>query len=58
MDLISIVEKLFKFVLRDSTYWYDYVEPEIFIGNQLVLDDGKNCPSPKKEISKRRWKDS
>lgn len=49
-------QKLFKFVLRDSTYWYDYVEPEIFIGNQLVLDDGKNCPSPKKKSVKEDGK--
>lgn len=45
-------QKLFKIVLRDSTYWYQYVEPEVFIGNTLALDDNKNCPKPKTKTEK------
>lgn len=40
--------KLFKFSLKDVNEFYEYVEPEFFIGNKLVLDDGKKCPSPRK----------
>lgn len=42
-------QKLFKFVLRDSEEWFEYTEPEIFIGNTLVLSDNKSAPKPKTE---------
>lgn len=40
-------ERLFRCVLRDSEQWYEYTQPEVFIGSTLVLDDKKACPSPK-----------
>ena len=40
--------KLFKIQISDTNEFYEYVEPQVFIGNKLVLDDGKNCPSPRK----------
>ncbi|MGL5693726.1 MAG: distal tail protein Dit [Peptostreptococcaceae bacterium] len=40
-------QKLFKFVLRDSEKWYEYTQPEVFIGNKLVLSDNKPAPKPK-----------
>lgn len=42
-------QKLFKFVLRDSEEWFEYTEPEVFIGNTLVLSDNKSAPKPKTE---------
>lgn len=45
-------QKLFKVVLRDSTFWYDYVDPEVWIGNTLILEDKKNCPKPKTKKKK------
>lgn len=39
-------EKLFKFVLRDSEEYFEYTLPEIFIGNERVLHDGKATPTP------------
>ncbi|MGL6106134.1 distal tail protein Dit [Romboutsia sp.] len=42
-------QKLFKFVLRDSEQWFEYTEPEVFIGNTLVLSDNKSAPKPKTE---------
>lgn len=45
-------QKLFKVVLRDSTFWYEYVDPEVWIGNTLILEDKKNCPSPKTKKKK------
>ena len=39
--------KLFKMKMSDSQKWYEYTEPEIEFGSKLVLDDNKNCPSPK-----------
>lgn len=39
--------KLFKFSVSDVNEYYEYVEPQVYIGNSLVLDDGKNCPSPR-----------
>ncbi len=32
-------QKLFKFVLKDSEECYEYTEPEVYIGNTLVLSD-------------------
>lgn len=40
--------KLFKIVFSDFNEFYEYVEPQVFIGSHLVLDDGKNCPAPRK----------
>lgn len=40
-------ERLFRCVLRDSEDWYEYTQPEIFIGSTLVLDDAKATPKPK-----------
>lgn len=40
-------ERLFRCVLRDSEEWYEYTQPEIFIGSTKVLDDGKATPTPK-----------
>ena len=39
--------KLFKMSMRDTSEWYEYSEPEIQIGNSVVLDDNKTVPSPK-----------
>lgn len=44
--------KLFKLEVSDTNQFYEYVEPKIFIGDTLVLDDGKNVPSPRKEDEK------
>ena len=40
-------QKLFKVLMRDSTYWYTYGEPEAWIGGTMVLDDKKSDPKPK-----------
>lgn len=40
--------KLFKAEISDTNKYYEYVEPKFYIGSKLVLDDGKNCPSPRK----------
>ncbi len=40
-------ERLFRCVLRDSEAYYEYTQPEIFIGSTKVLDDKKSCPDPK-----------
>ena len=40
--------KLFKMQVSDTNEYYEYVEPQVYIGNTLVLDDGKKCPSPRK----------
>lgn len=42
-------QKLFKFVLKDSEEWYEYTEPEVYIGNTLVLSDNKSAPKPRTE---------
>ncbi|MFR2314924.1 distal tail protein Dit [Terrisporobacter sp.] len=39
--------KLFKCVMRDTSSYYEYSEPEIFIGSKLELSDKKSTPSPK-----------
>lgn len=48
-------DKLFKCVMRDSSGYYEYSQPEIFIGNELVLHDNKTTPDPKtrKEVDKQ-----
>lgn len=40
--------KLFKMQVSDTNEYYEYVEPKVYVGNSLVLDDGKNCPTPRK----------
>lgn len=39
--------KLFKCVMRDTSSFYEYSEPEIFVGSKLLVSDGKTTPSPK-----------
>lgn len=39
-------ERLFRCVLRDSEEWFEYTQPEIYIGATKVLDDSKSTPSP------------
>lgn len=39
--------KLFKFTMKDISEYYEYSEPEIYIGSKLVLDDNKTVPAPK-----------
>lgn len=43
--------KLFKTEISDTNKYYEYVEPKVYFGNKLVVDDGKNCPSPRKVTS-------
>lgn len=47
-------DKLFKCVMRDSSKYYEYSQPEIFIGNELVLHDKQSTPDAKtrKEVDK------
>ena len=40
-------ERLFRCVLRDSEQWYEYTQPEVYIGSKKVLHDNKSCPDPK-----------
>ena len=48
-------DKLFKCIMRDSSKYYEYSQPEIWIGNELVLHDNKNTPDAKtrKEVDKQ-----
>lgn len=41
--------KLFKMEISDSSPYYEYVDPKIYIGSSLVLHDNKNTPSARKE---------
>lgn len=43
--------KLFKAEISDVNKYYEYSEPRVYIGNALVIDDGKNCPAPRKITS-------
>lgn len=45
-------QKLGKFVIRDSEQYFEYTQPEVYIGNKLVLSDGVDAPSPKTETKK------
>lgn len=40
--------KLFKAEIGDTNQYYEYVDPKVYIGNTLVLEDNKNAPSPRK----------
>lgn len=40
-------QKLFKILMRDSSSYYEYSEPEIWIGSTLELSDGKSVPKAK-----------
>lgn len=40
-------QKLFKFEVIDKEMWYEYTQPQVSIGNNAVLNDKKNCPTPK-----------
>lgn len=44
--------KLFKAEVSDTNKFYEYVEPRVFIGTKVVVDDGKKAPSPRKVTSK------
>lgn len=39
--------KLFKMEMSDTSGYYEYVDPKVYIGSSLVLHDGKNTPSPR-----------
>lgn len=39
--------KLFKMEMKDAEKYYEYSEPAIEFGSQLVLDDGTKCPNPR-----------
>lgn len=41
--------KLFKMEISDTSPYYEYVDPKIYVGNHLILHDGKNTPSARKE---------
>ena len=45
-------KKLWKIVVRDSELWYEYIQPEAYIGNTLVLEDKISCPKPKTKKEK------
>lgn len=40
-------QKLFKVLMRDTSSYYEYSEPEIWIGSTLELSDGKSTPNAK-----------
>lgn len=40
---------LFRIGLKDSEQYYEYTQPEVYIGSKLVLHDKKTCPKPKKK---------
>lgn len=37
--------KLFTFSIKDSHAFHEYTQPEIYIGNKLVLDDSESSPT-------------
>lgn len=45
-------KRLFRIGIRDSERYFEYTQPEIYIGSKKVLHDGKSCPSPKKKTVK------
>lgn len=44
--------KLFKFAIEDTSEFYEYVDPKIYIGSTQVAHDGKNTPTPRQQDSK------
>lgn len=40
--------KLFKISFSDNSKYYEYVEPQFYIGENLILDDGKTVPTARK----------
>ena len=40
--------KLFKLMFADWNEFYEYTEPKVYIGNSLVLSEGKNTPTARK----------
>lgn len=42
--------KLFKMEISDTSPYFEYVDPKVYIGNTLVLHDNKNTPSARKEV--------
>lgn len=45
-------KRLFRMGIRDSERYYEYTQPEIYLGSKKVLHDGKSCPAPKKKTVK------
>lgn len=39
--------QLFKFEFVDQTKFFEYVEPKLYVGGNLLIEDGKVCPAPK-----------
>lgn len=44
--------KLFKIEISDTNEHYEYVDPKVYIGSELVLHDNKNAPSARKITTK------
>lgn len=42
-------QKLFKFSIADDNEYFEYTDPDIQIGNRVVLSDGANAPRPNTE---------
>lgn len=40
--------KLFKLMITDWNEFYEFTEPRVYIGDSLVLSEGKNTPTPRK----------
>lgn len=45
-------QKLFKFTIKDSDQWYEYTDPDIEIGNKIVLSDNTSTPKPQTVTTK------
>lgn len=45
-------QKLFKMALKDTNEWYEYTQPEVQIGNNIVLKDSDSVPAPRTKVDK------
>ena len=45
-------QKIGKFVMKDVFKYYEYTEPELYIGNTLILEDGLSSPKAKTTTKK------
>lgn len=45
-------QKIGKFSVRDCNEFYEFAQPEIYIGNEIVLKDEYNVPKPKTKTEK------
>lgn len=45
-------QKIGKFVVKDDQEFYEFTQPEVWIGNNIVLKDNTQCPKPKTEQKK------